>query len=106
MLDERCIYRRYALHRVLSRLLSWRSQVAVAEDMTMEKPAAWGDDEALAVLVREHYARVQRFGARACRDADAADDVVQEAFIKLASRPELLAHRGALSWLHTSVRRA
>lgn len=74
--------------------------------MTTDKPAAWGDDEALAMLVREHYARVQRFGARACRDADAADDVVQEAFIKLASRPELLAHRGALSWLLTSVRRA
>ena len=75
-------------------------------DERLDKPAAWGDDEALAALVREHYARVQRFGARACRDADAADDVVQEAFIKLASRPELLAHRGALSWLLTSVRRA
>lgn len=74
--------------------------------MRMDKPAAWGDDDALKTLVREHYARVQRFGARTCRDADAADDVVQEAFIKLAGRPELIGHRGALSWLLTSVRRA
>lgn len=71
-----------------------------------DRPAAWGDDEALTELVRAHYARVQRFGTRVCRDPDAADDAVQQAFIKLAARPELIVHRGALSWLLTSVRRA
>ena len=70
-----------------------------------ENAAAWGDDAALALLVRAHYARVQRFGTRVCRDADEADDAVQQAFIKLARRPELMAHRGALSWLLTTVRR-
>jgi RNA polymerase sigma-70 factor, ECF subfamily len=68
--------------------------------------AAWGDDEALAALVHTHYARVRRFGGRVCRDADEADDAVQQAFIKLSRRPELLQHRGALSWLLTTVRRA
>lgn len=73
---------------------------------TPPRAAAWGDDEALAALVRAHYGRVRRFGTRVCRDADQAEDAVQQAFIKLASRPELMAHRGALSWLLTTVRRA
>ena len=78
----------------------------MTSSMRREAAAAWGDDEALAALVRAHFARVQRFGTRSCRDADAADDVVQQAFIKLAGRPEVMAHPGALAWLLTSVRRA
>lgn len=64
------------------------------------------DEDALVALVRAHYARVSRFGGRVCQDTDAAQDVVQQTFIKLSRRPELLRHRGALSWLLTSVRRA
>ena len=68
--------------------------------------AGRGDDAALAQLVREHHDRVYRFGLRVCRDSYDADDAVQEAFIKLASRPDVARDRGALAWLFTVVRRA
>ena len=68
--------------------------------------AARGDDEALAVLVRAYHDRVYRFGLRVCRDGYDADDAVQEAFTKLARRPEVLRHPGALSWLMSVVRHA
>lgn len=68
--------------------------------------AARGDDAALALLVRAHHDRVYRFGLRVCRDGYDADDAVQEAFIKLAKRPEVARDRGVLSWLFAVVRRA
>jgi len=68
--------------------------------------AAGGDDAALATLVRVYHDRVYRFGQTVCRDGFDADDAVQEAFIKLARRPEVVRHPGALSWLMTVVRRA
>jgi RNA polymerase sigma-70 factor (ECF subfamily) len=61
--------------------------------------AAGGDDQALAALIRAHRDRVQRYGRRVCRDGDDADDAVQEAFVKLARRPEVARHPGALAWL-------
>jgi RNA polymerase sigma-70 factor (ECF subfamily) len=66
--------------------------------------AARGDDDALAALVRLHHDRVYRFGLRVCRDGFDADDAVQEAFVKLATRRDVIADRGALSWLLTVVR--
>lgn len=68
--------------------------------------AAQGDDEALASLVRAYHDRVYRFGLRVCRDGYDADDAVQEAFIKLAKRPEVIRDQSALSWLMTVVRNA
>jgi RNA polymerase sigma-70 factor (ECF subfamily) len=68
--------------------------------------AATGDDHALAALVRAYHDRVYRYGRRACRDRFDADDAVQEAFIKLARRPDVVRHQGALSWLMSVVRRA
>ncbi len=65
-----------------------------------------GDDEALALLVRTHHDRVYRFGIRVCRDAYDADDAVQEAFTKLARRPEVARDPGVVSWLFTVVRNA
>ena len=62
------------------------------------------DDEALALLVRAYHDRVFRFGLRVCRDARDADDAVQEAFAKLVTRPRVVRHPGALSWLMTVVR--
>ncbi len=73
-----------------------------AHDATLR--AARGDDDALAELVRAYHDRVYRFGVRVCRDAVDADDAVQEAFTKLARRPEVVRHPGALSWLMTVVR--
>ncbi len=66
--------------------------------------AARGDDDALATLVRAHHDRVYRFGLRVCRDGYDADDAVQEAFIKLARRPDVVRDQGALSWLMTVIR--
>jgi len=68
--------------------------------------AAAGDDQALAVLVRAYHDRVYRFGVRVCRDGFDADDAVQEAFTKLARRPDVMQHQGALSWLFTVVKNA
>lgn len=68
--------------------------------------AARGDDEALACLVHAYHDRVYRFGLRACRDGYDADDAVQEAFIKLAARPDVMKDPGALSWLFSVVRNA
>lgn len=68
--------------------------------------AVHGDDEALTSLVRLHHDRVYRFGVRVCRDPFDADDAVQEAFVKLRARPDVVAHPGALSWLMTVVRNA
>lgn len=68
--------------------------------------AAGSDDAALAQLVAQYHDRVYRFGRRVCRDAFDADDAVQEAFVKLAHRPDVMADRGALSWLMSVVRNA
>lgn len=68
--------------------------------------AARGDDEALSMLVRAYHDRVYRFGLRVCRDGYDADDAVQEAFTKLARRPEVMRDAGVLSWLMSVVRNA
>lgn len=68
--------------------------------------AARGDDEALISLVRQHHDRVYRYGLRVCRDGFDADDAVQEAFLKLSTRRDVVADRGALSWLMSVVRNA
>lgn len=68
--------------------------------------AARGDDEALSILVRTYHDRVHRFGMRVCRDSWDAEDAVQEAFTKLARRPEVVRDPGAFSWLMSVVRHA
>jgi RNA polymerase sigma-70 factor, ECF subfamily len=76
------------------------------DHQTLLQAAAVGDDQALEVLVRAHHDRVYRFGLRVCRDPFDADDAVQEAFITLARRPDVLRDPGALSWLMTVVKNA
>ncbi len=68
--------------------------------------AAGGDDEALASLMRAYHDRVYRFGLRVCRDGFDADDAVQEAFTKLARRPEVARDAGVLFWLLAVVKNA
>jgi len=65
-----------------------------------------GDDEALAVLVRTYHDRVYRYGLRVCKDGFDAGDAVQDAFIKLRNRPEVVRDRNAFSWLLRVVRNA
>jgi RNA polymerase sigma-70 factor (ECF subfamily) len=66
--------------------------------------AIGGDDGALASLVRAHHDRVYRFGRRVCRDGFDADDAVQEAFMRLARRPDVARDEGALFWLLSVVK--
>ncbi len=68
--------------------------------------ATGGDDVALADLVRVYHDRVYRFGLRACRDGFDADDAVQEAFVKLAKRPDVARDEGVLFWLLAVVKHA
>jgi RNA polymerase sigma-70 factor (ECF subfamily) len=68
--------------------------------------AAVGDDQALELLVRAYHDRVYRFGLRVCRDPFDAEDAVQDAFVALSRRPDVVRHPGALSWLMTVVRNA
>jgi RNA polymerase sigma-70 factor, ECF subfamily len=63
-----------------------------------------GDTAALDQLVRAYHDRVYRFGLRTCRDGFDADDAVQEAFVKLARRPDVMRDPGVLSWLMKVVR--
>jgi RNA polymerase sigma-70 factor (ECF subfamily) len=64
------------------------------------------DDDALAALIRTYHARVVRYGRRVCRDDFDADDAVQEAFTKIAHRPDVARGPSPLGWLLTVVRRA
>ena len=70
------------------------------------RAAATGDDEALRRLVRLYQGRVYRFGRRVCRDGFDADDAVQDAFVKLARRPEVMRDPGVVGWLFTTVKNA
>lgn len=79
---------------------------STSHDTVLTAAAARGDDGALELLVRAYHDRVYRFGLRVCRDAFDADDAVQEAFTKLARRPEVARDPGVLSWLMTVVRNA
>jgi RNA polymerase sigma-70 factor, ECF subfamily len=73
-------------------------------EASLVEQARSGDLAALDALVRRYHDRVYRYGLRACRDAFDADDAVQEAFTKLARRPDVVRHPGALSWLMSVVK--
>lgn len=74
------------------------------EHSAVLRDAVGGSDEALATLIRVYHDRVYRFGRSVCRDHFDADDAVQEAFIKLARRPDVQRDQGVLSWLMSVVR--
>lgn len=70
------------------------------------RAATDGDEDALAALVRAYHDRVYRFGVAVCHNRFDADDAVQEAFIKLARRPDVAqqAPSSVLGWLLAVVR--
>ena len=74
--------------------------------MHVVRAAAGGDDAALTRLVRQYHERVYRYGERVCRDGFDADDAVQEAFVKLARRPDVAQDRGVFFWLMSVVKHA
>jgi RNA polymerase sigma-70 factor, ECF subfamily len=56
-------------------------------------------------LALAHLDRMNRFALQLCRDADAAEDLVQEAFVRaLAVRDQLRDASRALPWLLSIVR--
>ena len=61
-----------------------------------------GDHEAFAFIVRRYQARFLRLGAGALRDRDAAEDVVQETFVRAFMRLERYHPQGSFAaWLFT-----
>jgi RNA polymerase sigma-70 factor, ECF subfamily len=65
-----------------------------------------GDNSALSALVKLYHDRVYQFGLRVCRDSFDTTDAVQEAFIKLSTRPDVMNSSNRLAWLRTVVRNA
>jgi RNA polymerase sigma-70 factor (ECF subfamily) len=80
--------------------------MSILDHQRVLEAAARGDDHALELLIRAYHDRVYRFGLRVCRDRFDAEDAVQQAFMTLARRPDVLRDQGALSWLMTVVRNA
>jgi RNA polymerase sigma-70 factor (ECF subfamily) len=77
-----------------------------AAHMHVVRAAAGGDEAALTHLVKQYHERVYRYGERVCRDGFDADDAVQEAFVKLARRPDVARDRGVFFWLTAVVKNA
>jgi len=58
-------------------------------------------------LALAHLDRMNRFALQLCRDRDAAEDLVQEAFVRaLAVRDQLRDASRALPWLLSIVRQS
>ena len=61
-----------------------------------------GDREAARELVRRHYASVLRFLTMLCRNADDADELTQETFLRALNRVgQFRGHSGLRTWLHS-----
>jgi RNA polymerase sigma-70 factor (ECF subfamily) len=65
-----------------------------------------GDVEAMEALLRDAYPGLMRFASHLIKDRDVAQDVTQEAAIKLVQKIEQLAEPAAFSsWAKTTLRR-
>jgi RNA polymerase sigma-70 factor (ECF subfamily) len=62
--------------------LSERSPVSEPADDLLISQTLSGDQKSYEILVKRYQKRVHRLAQRLVRDADAADDVAQEAFIR------------------------
>ncbi|QCI80532.1 hypothetical protein E6W36_07440 [Hankyongella ginsenosidimutans] len=58
---------------------------------------AAGDSAAFSALVDRHHARIVALASRILMDGSAAEDIVQEAFLRLWRRPNAYDPRAALS---------
>lgn len=64
-----------------------------------------GDREAFALLVRRHEVRVYNFSLRHVRDERAAEDIAQDAFLRVVRKASEFKHEARFStWLYTIVR--
>jgi RNA polymerase sigma-70 factor (ECF subfamily) len=71
-----------------------------AVDAVLLEGVVAGDETAFATLVDRHYSLVFRLSARVLGNAADAEDVTQEAFVKLWRSPPVLRNQAALKgWL-------
>lgn len=71
-----------------------------AIDAVLLEGVVAGDETAFATLVDRHYSLVFRLSARVLGNAADAEDVTQEAFVKLWRNPPVLRNQAALKgWL-------
>jgi RNA polymerase sigma factor (sigma-70 family) len=87
-------------------------------DAELRRRLVYGDESALAEAYQAYGALVRRIAVRVTRSAAAAEDVAQEVFAQLWSRPyafdarrgslrtwlSLLAHRRAVDWVRGEAR--
>lgn len=87
-------------------------------DAELHRRLVYGDETALAEAYRAYGALVRRVAVRATRSPGAAEDVAQEVFAHLWSRPyafdpdrgslrtwlSMLAHRRAVDWVRSEAR--
>lgn len=73
-------------------------------DEELIRRAQCGDREALRHLVEAHYTTMFRFACKYCGNRQDAEDVTQQAFIKLAQSLGQFRHEAAFtSWLYRLV---
>lgn len=74
-------------------------------DKELLQLTAEGDSNAFSMLYRRHWEDLFVTAAKALRDKEGAEDIVQEVFCSLWNRRHELAIEGSLAaYLHTSVR--
>jgi RNA polymerase sigma-70 factor (ECF subfamily) len=73
----------------------------VRGDLELVNQVKLGDRKAFSTLVRRHQKGLMRLSLRFMRDADAAEDIVQESFIKAYERLSSFEARASFkSWLY------
>ena len=74
------------------------------EDDYLIESAKRGDEQALDTLFRRYYATMNRFAQKICPDQADAEDIAQDAFIKLMGSIRTFDGRSAFtSWLYRVV---
>lgn len=77
-----------------------------AHEQRLIRQAKRGEPEAFAALIREHQGRLFGFLYRLCRQRELAEDIVQEAFVRVLRNIERFDERYRFStWLFTIARR-
>lgn len=66
-----------------------------------------GDEEAFSVFYRHNYKKLYSYGISLGMDSELVDDVIQELFVKLYTRPQLIKDFSTIqAFLYVSVRNA
>jgi RNA polymerase sigma factor (sigma-70 family) len=95
-----------------------KTSVEPAADAELRRRLVYGDESALAEVYTAYGGLVRRVAVRVTRSAGAAEDVAQEVFAHLWSRPyafdaqrgslrtwlSVLAHRRAVDWVRSEAR--